>query len=209
MHIELLVEEPSAEAAMTQLLPRILGSNISFRVHPHQGKPDILRALPKKLRGYAKWLPSDGRVAVLVDLDRDDCNQLKKRLERAARDAGLSTSTSKKGRIGFQVLNRIAIEELEAWFFGDVDALLAAFPRVPSTLASKASFRNPDAIKGGTWERLEQELQKAGYFKGGMPKIATAREVARHMQPDRNRSRSFAAFCQGLRSLVGQDTGRS
>lgn len=50
----------------------------------------------------------------------------------------------------FQVLNRLAIEELEAWFFGDVAALHSAYPRVPSTLGRRSRYRDPDAIRGGT-----------------------------------------------------------
>jgi hypothetical protein len=60
----------------------------------------------------------------------------------------------------------LAIEELEAWFFGDMDAVRALYPRVPETLEQRAGFRDPDAIRGGTWEALERILQRAGYFAG-------------------------------------------
>jgi len=99
------------------------------------------------------------------------------------------------------VLNRIAVEELEAWFFGDIVALAGAFPRVSPTLGQQAAFRDPDGIEGGTWEVLERVLQRAGYFGGGLPKIEVAREVARHMDSTRNTSRSFRHFTQGLASL--------
>jgi hypothetical protein len=201
-HLEFLVEEPSAEAALGELLPRLIGPGVSFRIHPHQGKHDLLDNLPQKLRGYRHWLPADCHIVVLVDRDHDDCKKLKARLERIARAAQLETKTSTKGRGRFQVLNRIAIEELEAWFFGDVDALCAAYPGVPATLAAKSGFRDPDKIKGGTWERLEQVLQHAGHFKGGLAKIAAAREIAKHMQPDRTRSKSFSVFRDGLRAML-------
>ena len=51
MHVELLVEEPSAEAALQNLLPRIVGPDVSFVIHPHQGKKDLLGKLPAPLRG--------------------------------------------------------------------------------------------------------------------------------------------------------------
>jgi hypothetical protein len=202
MHVEFLVEEPSAEAALNELLPRLIGENTTFQVHPYQCKKDLLDNLPGRLRGYARWLPADWRVVVLVDLDRDDCRKLKARLERLAQEASLTTSSKAKGHSEFQVLNRIAIEELEAWFFGDVEAMRAAYPRVPKTLSSKGGLTNPDAIRGGTWERLEQVLQKAGYFKAGLAKIAAAREIAKHMEPNRNRSKSFAVFRDGLRAML-------
>ena len=51
-HVEVVVEEPSAEAALRILLPRILGST-SFEVYPHTCKDDLLKRLPERLRGYA------------------------------------------------------------------------------------------------------------------------------------------------------------
>ena len=42
MHIEFLVEEPSAEAALKNLVPKISGQDVSFMIHPHQGKQDLL-----------------------------------------------------------------------------------------------------------------------------------------------------------------------
>lgn len=202
MHIEFLVEELSAKAALDELLPRLLGTQATFDVHAHEGKTDLLNNLDRKLRAYAKWLPADWRVVVLLDLDRQDCKELKNALERPAGKAGLGTKTSFRGKPGFRVLNRIAIEELEAWFFGDVEALCAAYPGVPTTLGSKSAFRDPDRIKGGTWERLEQVLQKNGYFKSGYAKVTAAREIAKRMDPSRNRSRSFQVFRDRLRALL-------
>jgi hypothetical protein len=205
MHFEFLVEELSAEAALSELLPRLIGPDATFRIHPHQGKKDLLDNLLGKLRGYSRWLPNDVRdvrIVVLIDLDSGDCKKVKATLEQLARAAGLKTKSSAKGQDKPQVLNRIAIEELEAWFFGDVEALCSAYPGVPPTLAAKSGFRDPDTIKGGTWERLERVLQKAGYFKGGLAKIAAAREIAKHMQPERNRSKSFGVFRDGLQAMM-------
>ena len=100
------------------------------------------------------------------------------------------------------MLNRIAVEELEAWFFGDVQAIHQAYEKIPITLARKSAYRDPDAIKGGTWEAMERELQKAGYFKGGLAKIKAARAISANMEPSRNRSRSFQVFRQGLLSII-------
>jgi hypothetical protein len=156
--------------------------------------------LPDRLKGYKSWLPKDWRIAVLVDGDDQDCRRLKAELNEAARVAGLRIRSGAGS--SFQVLNRLAIEELEAWFFGDVDALRAAYPRIDPNLGKKAKYRNPDAIKGGTWEALEREFNRLGYHQEGLPKIAAARAIAAHMVPDRNRSKSFQAFRQGLLELV-------
>jgi hypothetical protein len=53
MHIEFLVEEPSMEVALQQLLPRILPAETTHRVLTFQGKKDLLAQLPVRLRGYA------------------------------------------------------------------------------------------------------------------------------------------------------------
>ena len=202
MHIEFLVEEQSCAEALNNLVPRIIGDRASFGTHVFQGKRDLLSSLPKRLRGYANWLPADRRIVVLVDRDADDCMKLKANLEKIAKDSGLKTRASCRGKGAFHVLNRIAIEELEAWFFGDVGALVAAFPRIPATLGARRGFRDPDAVAGGTWEKLQRVLQDAGYYRAGMPKIEVARKVSKEMDPDRNKSRSFRVFRNGLRSLV-------
>lgn len=118
VHFELLVEEPSMEAFLKELLPRLLPQNRTFHIHPFQGKPDLLGKLQSRLRGYSAWLPDNYRIVVVVDRDEEDCRQLKERLEATAADAGLRTWTA-AGAEQWQVVNRIAIEELEAWYFGD------------------------------------------------------------------------------------------
>jgi len=203
MHIEFLVEEPSAEAALNNIVPRVAGPEHSFRVHAHQGKRDLLKGLPGRLRGYARWLPEKWRIVVLVDKDRKECRQLKGDLEQMARSAGLLTPTVAGSPSRVQVINRIAIEELEAWFFGDPDAIRAAYPRVSGTFERRSRYRDPDAVKGGTWEALEQMLQCAGYFRGGLAKIEAATAISEHMDPNRNRSGSFCAFRDALTGLVG------
>lgn len=195
------VEEYSMEAALEQLLPKLLG-DIDFQFIRFQCKDDLLKSAPDRLKGYAAWLPATWRILVLVDRDDDDCNALKARLEQMAAAAGLTTKTKAGHGQRFQVVNRIAIEELEAWFFGDWAAVQAAYPRVPATVPQKAGFRDSDAIAGGTWEALERVLKKAGYFGTGLRKLELARLVAKHMDVQRNRSRSFQAFAEAVAAAM-------
>lgn len=198
-HIEFFVEEPSAEAALNVLIPRIR-PGVGFKVHAFSGKPDLLGKLPLRLKGYKSWLPEDWRIVVLVDKDREDCHALKRQLDDIAAKAGLvPRSQAPKGR--FQVLNRIAIEEFEARLLGDARALAETYPGVPASLGAKREFRDVDAIRGGTWEALERVLQRAGHFPGGIAKTQVAREVSVRMDPARNTSRSFQVFCKGLSEL--------
>ncbi|MEO4048762.1 DUF4276 family protein [Pseudomonas sp. CAU 1711] len=195
------VEEYSMEAALEQLLPRILGM-VESQIIRFQCKDDLLKKAPERLRGYASWLPDTWRILVLVDRDDDRCVELKARLESIATAAGLLTKTASGKGQRFQVVNRIAIEELEAWFFGDWPAVQAAYPRVPATVPQRAGFRDPDAIAGGTWETLERVLKQSGYFSTGLRKLEVARSVARHMDPNRNRSRSFQAFAGAVAAAL-------
>jgi hypothetical protein len=97
---------------------------------------------------------------------------------------------------------RLAIEELEAWYFGDWDAVRAAYPRVPDTIPNQANYRDPDAIAGGTWEAFERVLKRAGYFQTGLRKIEAARAISEHWQLEGNRSHSFRVFVKVLQELT-------
>jgi hypothetical protein len=199
-HIEILVEEPSMEAALRLIVPKIIG-DLSFAVYPYQCKQDLLDKLPSRLRGYAAWLPDDYRIVVIVDRDDDDCEELKQKLEQAAHTVGLITRTQAQGQ-GYQAVNRLAIEELEAWYFGDWQAVQDAFPRVNPNIPHKAGYRDPDAVSGGTWESFERVLQRARYFTNGLRKIEAARTIAQRMDPNRNSSQSFCAFRDALNEMA-------
>jgi hypothetical protein len=200
-HLEFLVEEPSMEAFLRALLPRLLPHGCTFEVHPFQGKSDLVAKLESRLRGYASWLPPDARLVVVVDRDDDDCLVLKQRLDAIASSAGLRTRSS-AGNAQWQLVNRIAIEELEAWFFGDWEAVRQIYPRTPANLTSRQGFRDPDAITGGTWEALERVLKRHGYVPGGLRKIDTARAIGYIIEPYRSTSASFRAFHQALIEAV-------
>ena len=196
-HLELLVEEPSMEAFLRELLPRILPVGCSFEIHTFQGKPDLLGKLENRLKGYAQWLPDDWRIVVVVDRDDDDCMLLKQQLEDLASGANLRTRSQAADR-PWQLVSRIAIEELEAWYFGDWEAVCSAYPRVSPTVPNQSRYRNPDSVQGGTWEAFERILKRHGYFKTGLRKVEAARAVAIYIDPARNRSVSFTKFHDAL-----------
>jgi hypothetical protein len=199
-HVEFLVEEASMEAALELLLPRML-RKATFKIHSYQGKPDLLGQLPQRLRGYKAWIPQTWRIIVIVDRDDEDCETLKRKLETMSRQAGLRTRSAAGGEAGYLVVNRLAIAELEAWFFGDWEAVREAYPKAAATIPAKAAYRAPDAIRGGTHEALERVLQQAGYFTSGLRKIELARAVAKYMVPSRNTSPSFCSLRDALRDL--------
>jgi hypothetical protein len=201
-HVDFLVEEPSMEIFLREVLPNLLG-DVSFDVFPFECKPDLLSCLRARLKGYKPWITQSHKIVVLVDRDDDDCLVLKQTMERCSDDAGLPTrSNSRDGH--FSVVHRIVVEELEAWYFGDWEAVRIAYPRVPATIPRKVQYRDPDRIKGGTWEAFERIVKSAGYFKTGLRKRELARSIAPHMKPSQNTSKSFNIF----RDTVLEMTGR-
>lgn len=194
------IEEYSMEITLRHLLPKILGT-IEYQMVTFQCKEDLLKNAPQRLRAYASWLPDTWRILILIDRDDDDCYALKNRLENMVQQAGLLSKKATRGA-PFQVVTRLAIEELEAWFFGDWQAVTVAYSRVSKNLMQKAGFRNPDAIKGGTWEALERELKRAGYFTNGLEKAKLADTVAARMDIARNQSSSFRAFIDAVQASM-------
>lgn len=204
MHIKFFLEEPSAEEALRCILPKIFSPDVICIFHAFEGKDDMLEELPKHLKGH-QWIPDNWRIVVLIDEDRRDCHELKAILEKAAHDAGFVTKSSTSTDKDFQVVNRIAIEELEAWFFGDIEAMRAAYPKITKNLQFKAKYRNPDAFQGGTSEALSDLLIQRKYFTGRIHKPTVAQNIAQHMEPNRNRSKSFQVFIDGLKACVGEE----
>lgn len=201
MHVDFHVEEPSMEVALRHLLPAVVRDRATYSIINYRSKERLLRTLPQRLRAYFERVArEDLRILVLVDRDDDDCLELKGRLERFAQQAGLRTKTT-AGAGSFHVVNRIVVEELEAWFFGDVEALRAIYPKIPASLVRNASYRDPDNVRGGTWEALHRLLKKHGYLGEVFPKKMIAEEIAAKMNPERNRSRSFRCFVEGVESL--------
>jgi Domain of unknown function (DUF4276) len=191
-HIEFLVEEPSMESFLNEVLPRLVGDT-SFKIHAYQGKMDLMSKLGARLRGYAQWLPQDMRVIVIVDRDSENCLTLKRRMENEAKRANL-TSRCVAANSQWQIATRIAIEELEAWYFGNWEAVSAAYPNVPMDIPRRASYRESDNILGGTWETFERILGQRNYFTTGLRKVEAASNIGMHFDTEKCSSPSFASL---------------
>lgn len=198
MVVEFLVEGESDEIAVRALATRALGAHHTVVVRQFRGREDLLSRWPERATAYARIADPNRRVVVLLDNHRGDCTELKRRVEETARTAGLVVNGPVAER---QVLVRVAMQELEAWFLGDVPALVAAYPGVPPSLGKRRGYRDVDAIPRPN-ERLKQALQRAGHHTSRLDKIRAARDISPHLDLDGNRSPSFRVFVRGLRELA-------
>lgn len=180
-------------------LARWLDRRATVRVRTFQGKSDLLRNLPNRLAGYARSYRRGDALRVLVDRDSDECVALKRKIEAMAREAGLAVRSSAAVPV---VLVRVAVRELENWFFGDWVAVRAAFPKVPA--APPVRYRsNADADHVKTSSAFRKLLSQAGVPVRAKPEWA--RRIGPHLDPARNRSPSFQVFLAGARELAGTD----
>ena len=129
--IVFLLEEDSMRILLEGLLPRLF-PELSFQCVPHEGKQDLEKSIPRKLKA---WREPGVRFVVVRDQDSADCHQVKTNLVQ------LCQSTGRR-----DVLVRVACRELEAWYIGEPQALKQAFPATrPSALRElgKTSIPKP------------------------------------------------------------------
>lgn len=215
MHFEILTEDSSGMRLLEHLLPKLVGPSgepHTWRLHPYKGighlpgglssiadpaKRQLLDQLHRLLRGYAKTPGWCDAVIVVVDTDRHDCIEFLAELKQVAVVCGARELA----------MFRLAIEETEAWYFGDRDALLKAYPNAKKVLLERYV---QDSICD-TWERLAdvahpgglRAVQKAGWPAPGNLKHEWANRIGPLMDPDRNLSPSFGKLRDGLRRLAG------
>ena len=176
--IVFLLEEPSAEAMLQGLLPKVLPPGRPHRCIVFEGKQDLEKQMVKRMRGY---LVPGARFVVLRDQDAGDCKNIKDRLVRKCADARRK-----------HALVRIACHELESWYLADLAAVekgLGAKRLV--RLQGERRFRAPDSIASPS--RLLKEIAP------GYQKVGGSRAIGPHLDPTNQRSRSFAVFVDGVR----------
>jgi len=131
--LEILVEEPSAKAALELLVPKIVPGT-SFAIRDFDGKPNLLQRLPGILKSFAARLTwEDIRIVVVVDRDDDNCLQLKQMLSDCAAAAGLPMLCSPGPELPAEMTNSApvsAVIRLTADDIGSVPSLGHGLPRL-------------------------------------------------------------------------------
>lgn len=178
-----LLEEYSMKALLDGLLPRLF-PHLLFLCVPHDGKSDLEKSIPRKLRA---WREPGVRFVVVRDNDRGDCLALKDRLVDLC-------SVRPQG----DVMIRIVCQELEAWYIGEPDALAEAFEKesLRRKVGARSRFGQPDTVPYPARElaKLIPRFQK----------VSGARLLADHLTRERNRSPSFHAMMDGIERFASR-----
>lgn len=175
-----LLEEYSMKVLLEGLLPRLF-PDLQFLCIPHEGKQDLEKSVPRKLRA---WHEPGVRFVVLRDCDGVDCRKMKNRLAKLCKRAGRHDTVV-----------RIACQELEAWYLGEPDAMAEAFGDDSLRgLAARARFRDSDAVA-----RPSAEVEK---LVPTFQKVSGARTMATKLSRGRNSSRSFEVLLNGVERVA-------
>lgn len=159
----------------------------------------LLNDLAIYLRGYNKsfqFFPS----AVVIVIDNDDRNTECFRNEL--------NQVAVNNNINIDYLFCIAVEEIEAWLLGDIDAIIKAYPKVKqSCLTSYVQ----DSICG-TWEILADSIYPGGlkrlkkdcpnYTEIGILKSEWAKNIGANMSLSLNKSPSFRYFISEINKRI-------
>ena len=200
MMFHVLVEGSSDEPTVKEILIRRFGlvHGSQFQIHPHGGKgklPDdpnaapsptdrtLLAVLPATLRGYAVK-GNSVCVIVLVDQDDDDCVQLLRDLNT------MLTSLNKRPA---NVLFRLAMEEIEAWFLADRKAVAAAYAKASFKGVPKTGIDLLDDPSDVLAQCLGEPLPCTGQMKA-----VWAEKISPHLNLKKPKSPSLAKFVEGV-----------
>lgn len=175
----LLLEEYSMRALLEKLLPRLF-PELEFLCVSHEGKNDLQKSIPRKLRAFRE---PGIQFCIVHDQDRADCKELKQRLMALCDEGGRSDAVV-----------RIACRELEAWYFGDIEAVAAAYERPDlQTITRRAKYREPDAI-----DYPARELER---LVEGFQKVSGARLMGKQLTRE-NHSQSYQRLIAGIEGLI-------
>ncbi|MCL1632291.1 DUF4276 family protein [Sporolactobacillus sp. CPB3-1] len=214
IYIQFLIEDPSGKIVLENIMNKYVSHHeqIIYRINSFKGigrlqkkygikdikTKQLLNDLPQYLEGFDRSLsklPYRKAIIVVVDNDDKDCAVFKQELLRMQLALKLT----------IEVNFCIAIEEIEAWLLGDLEAVRTAYPDAKQQMLNDYQ---PDSIVG-TWEYLAnavykggiRELKKEAYYEIGKQKCKWAEEIGQFLDLSENRSPSFKHLLSKLDAL--------
>ena len=180
-HIVFFLEEESAKAFLDNFLPRAF-PDITFQCIPFEGKQDLEKNIPIKLKGYRT---PNTKFIILRDEDSGNCIEVKRKL----RDLCNASSRT-------DVLIRIACKELESWYFGDLKSVeMALNIKSLAQYSNNKLYREPDNIINPKTEL--KKITKKKYNQ-----VSSSREIGKHIDFEKNKSKSFQVFIDGIKKII-------
>lgn len=179
--IVLLTEEESMRECLKVIIPKLWPNSVEgvdWMVLSFQGKSDLEKSIPKKMRG---WHYGNPHFVILRDNDGGDCFVLKRKL----------CNIAKPYKKPFSV--RIVCQELESWLLGDMAAIKQAYPKA-AVPKNKAKFRKPDEL-GNAAQELARLIKVH-------TKINRTKNIGQYLNLGENRSQSFCVFLNKFRQLI-------
>ena len=145
-----------------------------------QGKSDLKRSIPKKMKG---WNYGNPHFIILQDNDGGDCIATKQEL------CNIADSCEKSFHV------RIVCQELESWLLGDLEAIRRAYPQ--AKVQARAKFRKPDKLRNAS--------QELGRLINVQAKVQRAKIISQQLDLTKNKSESFNVFIKTLQQLIQKE----
>jgi hypothetical protein len=208
MHFDFLIEDLSGKEMLNLLLPKLIDESHTYSIKYYKGighlpknlksKPEpnkrvLLNQLPRLIQGFGNTHKGYGEsyeavLIIIVDLDAKDKNNFLVELNTVLENCSPQPLT----------YFCLAIEEGEAWFLGDKEAIKKAYPDAKLQILSRYT---PDTICG-TWELLADAIYSGGVSKlkskgsgeVGKEKSNWSKKITPYMNIDQNSSPSFCYF---------------
>ncbi len=158
-------------------------SEVYFQCIVFGDKQELLQGCENKLKS---WGIPNSVFMILCDQDNDDCKKLKENFAEKCRKANKTNAVI-----------RIACQELESWYLGDLKAVELALDLPEGSLQrSGKRYGNPDNI-----QKPSKELQKI--TGGAYRKSIGSNRIGKFLDtnPDKNYSKSFRIFVEGVKSI--------
>lgn len=164
----------------------------------------ILNDLSIYIKAFQKCygvMGTEYALIIIVDNDDRDTEAFRSQLEEVAENAGLKLNH----------VFAIAVEEMEAWLLGDMQAIVKAYPKAKKQVITKYV---QDSICG-TWEKLAEAVYPGGlrkmrkdcitYQQIGMKKCEWADNIGQYMELDTNESPSFNYMVSEIDSMISDN----
>jgi len=176
-----MLEEASMSLFLENLLPRFF-PEMKFRCIAHNGKNDLQKSIPKKLKA---WQDKESKFIIIRDNDNAEPGSIEKLLENICKNS--------KNYNNNQTIIHLAYQELESWFLGDLNSLEECYGKLSVNNMQK-KFRTPD--------KLDSPSKEIKRIIPSYQKLEGSERIGKVLSKYNNRSDSYNLLISSLDKLV-------